>query len=273
MKIETPEPHIGALVTGVDVTKLDEADWQKLYRTWLDRSVLVVRDQELNIDQFLKYSSRFGAVKPHRVHKTRHPEHPELTVMGINTKLADGKVNTSVYKRGADWHTDGPWDDQICKATQLYGLAIPSYGGDTLFANAYLAYERLPEELKKRIDGLRVEFAYGGRARQGIDLLEPEDRERPPAVHSLVRVHPETGRKSLYINPVHYWRIVGMSQEDSDALAEELFSHVIQPDGQYRHQWKVGDIVIWDNRCSLHSATGGYPIEEKRIHWRVTIME
>ncbi len=161
----------------------------------------------------------------------------------------------------------------MCKATQLYALEIPSYGGDTLFANMYTAYENLPDALKKRIEGLQAEFVYGGRTRQGIDLLDPEDQKRPPAVHPIARVHAETGRTSLYVNPVHITRIVGLSQSDSDALIEELFSHMVQPGAEYRHRWQAGDIVIWDNRCSIHAATGGYPLNEKRIHWRVTIME
>lgn len=273
MKIEIPAPNIGAIVSGVDARRLSDAEWETLYRTWLDRNVLVVRDQELTIDEFLAYSRRFGTIKPHRVRQTRHPDHPELTLMGVNTKGADGNVNASIYQRGINWHSDGPWDDGVCKATQLYGLAIPSYGGDTLFANSYLAYERLPDALKQRIDGLQVEFVYGGRKRQGIDLLDQADRERAPVSRPLARVHPETGRKALFINPVHYWKIAGLPDEDGHALADELFGHSVPEDAQYRHKWKVGDVVIWDNRCSLHAATGGYPIEEKRIHWRVTIME
>src|SRR5690606_28926626 len=113
-----------------------------------DRNVIVVRDQNLTIEQFLAYSRRFGRLKPHRVVKTRHPDHPELTVMGVNKKTSDGKVNQSIYARGANWHTDSPWDTEICKGTQLYALEIPSYGGDTLFANMYAAYDALPASLK-----------------------------------------------------------------------------------------------------------------------------
>jgi taurine dioxygenase len=273
MQIRKIEPRIGAEVTDVDVTRLTADEWDSMYRAWLDGNVLIVRDQKLSIEQYLDYSRRFGRLKPHRVRRTRHPDHPELTLMGVGAKKADGKVDTAIYDRGANWHTDSPWDTEICKGTQLYALAIPSYGGDTLFANMYAAYDALPDKLKQRMDGLQAEFAYGGRTRQGIELLEPEDQARPPAVHPLVRVHAETGRKSLYVNRVHILRIVGMPEKESDALIEELFSYMLQPGAQYRHQWRVGDIVIWDNRCSIHSATGGYPLNENRIHWRVTIME
>ncbi len=273
MRVTKMEPRCGAEITGVDVTQMSESEWQAIYQTWLDSNVIVLRDQKLTIDQFLEYSRRFGRLKPHRVRKTRHPDYPELTLMGINAKTADGKANASIYNRGANWHTDSPWDTDICKATQLYALEIPSYGGDTLFANMYAAYEALPLGLKQRIEGLKAEFAYGGRTRQGIELLEPEDQARPPAVHPIVRTHAETGRKSLYVNRVHILRILGMSEAESNALIEELFGHMLQPGAEYRHKWRVGDVVIWDNRCSIHSATGGYPLDENRIHWRVTIME
>jgi alpha-ketoglutarate-dependent taurine dioxygenase len=273
MKIEKPDPRIGAIATDVDVRTMSEADWNALYQAWLDGIVLAVRGQELTIEDFLAYSRRFGRVKAHRVRRTRHPDHPEVTVMGIGTKKADGTVDKTIYDRGGGWHTDSPWDQDICKGTQLYALAIPSYGGDTLFASMYEAYDTLPEPLKKRIQGLRAEHVYGGRSRRGNSLLEPEDRNLPPAIHPIVRVHEETGRTSLYANPTHIVRVQGMSDSESETLIAELVDHMVKTEVQYRHKWQKGDIVIWDNRCALHSATGGYPIEEKRIHWRTTIMQ
>lgn len=273
MKIERPDPRIGAIATDVDVRTLSDADWNALYQAWLDGIVLVVRGQTLTIEEFLAYSRRFGRLKPHRVKKTRHPEHPELTVMGIGTRKPDGQIDKTIYDRGGGWHTDSPWDTDICKGTQLYGIEIPSYGGDTLFASMYDAYDTLSDGLKKRIDGLKAEHVYGGRGRRGNDLLDPEDRNRPPAVHPIVRTHEETGRKSLYANPYHIVRIQGLADAESERLIAELTDHMVATTAQYRHKWRVGDIVIWDNRCALHSATGGYPIEEKRIHWRVTIMQ
>jgi taurine dioxygenase len=273
MKLERPDPRIGAIATNVDVRALSDADWRTLYRAWLDGIVLVVRGQTLSMEEFLAYSRRFGRLKPHRVKRTRHPDHPELTLMGVGTRKPDGQVDPAIYNRGGGWHTDSPWDTEICKGTQLYGIAIPSRGGDTLFASMYEAYDSLPESLKKRLEGLTAGHAYGGRARKGNDLLEPEDRLLPPAVHPVVRIHEETGRKSLYANPTHILRIQGLGDAESDRLIAELTDHMVATPAQYRHKWQVGDIVIWDNRCALHAATGGYPIEEQRIHWRVTIMQ
>lgn len=273
MKLEYPVPGIGAIATGVDVTRMGDSEWRALYQAWLDHNVLVVRGQQLEIVQFLDYGRRFGRVKPHRVRRTRHPQYPELTVMGTNTKTAAGKVDTSIYNRGSGWHTDGPWDTDASKATQLYGLEIPSTGGDTLFANMYAAYAALPEALRQRVEALSAEFGYGGRERKGIDLLDPEDQAKPPAVYPLVRMHPETRRKTLYFNPYHILRIRGLPETQSEALIDELCGYMVQPGAEYRHKWQAGDLVTWDNRCSIHSATGGYPIEQKRIHWRCTIME
>ena len=273
MQIERPHSKIGALVTGVDVRSLSDEEWRTLYRTWLDSIVMVVRDQTLTKEEFLAYSRRFGRLKPHRVRKTRDPEHAELTVMGLGTRKADGQVNQAIYNRGGHWHTDSPWDSEVCKGTQLYGVAIPSTGGDTAFASMYEAYDALPDSLKQRIAGLKAEYIYGGKKREGHDLLEPEDRDRPPAVYPMVRKHEESGRTSLYANPHHIVRIQGMGDADSEALIRELTPYMVVTPAQYQDSWRVGGIVIWVNRCGLHKACGGYPIEEPRIHWRTTIMQ
>ena len=272
MKIEKAAPLIGAIVTDIDVKMITEAEWQQLYRAWLDHHVMVVRGQQLTKPDYVAYSRRFGALKPHRVRKTRDPEFPEITLMGITTNT-DAKADRLILNRGQGWHTDSPWDTDICKATQLYGLAIPSYGGDTLFASMHAAYDAMPSRLQQKCAGLKLEFAYGGREAKGRDLLEPEDQKRPPAVHDLVRTHPETGRKSLYFNPYHVVRVAGWSETESDKLFAELTWYMLQPNAEYRHKWRVGDIVIWDNRCTVHSAAGGNPGDEHRVHWRTTVMQ
>ncbi|HKD38598.1 MAG TPA: TauD/TfdA family dioxygenase, partial [Pirellulales bacterium] len=238
---------------------------------WLDCNVMVVRDQQLSIQDFLHYSRRFGPVVPHPSKSTRHPEVPEITMLGVNKFGADGKLIDAIYRRGAEgWHTDGAYNQRPFKATQLYALAVPSRGGDTLFANGYAAYNALPEHLKKRLDGTIGAFSYGGR-RGGSPLLDKEDQDWKPVFHPIVRTHPETGRKSLYFDPGKIVEIVGCERSESDALIAELKGYMIQPDAEYRHKWRKGDIVIWDNRCSYHKAAGDYPPEEDRVHWRVSI--
>jgi taurine dioxygenase len=151
-------------------------------------------------------------------------------------------------------------------------LAVPSRGGDTFFASMYAAYDALPPRLQERLNGRKGAFTYGGR-RKATALLDDEDRDWTPVFHPIVRVHPETGRKALYFDPGKILRIEGLEAAESDALIEELTDLMIVPEGCYRHRWRKGDVVIWDNRCSYHRAAGDYPPEEDRIHWRVSIKE
>jgi taurine dioxygenase len=266
-------PRIGAEIQGVDVKTLDDASFGAIYRAWLDYNVVVVPGQDLQIEDFLRYSRRFGVVSPHPSKMTRHPDYPEITLLGVDKIRPDGQLDLAIYRRGAEgWHTDGAYDQEPFKATQLYALAVPSAGGDTLFASMYAAYEALPPRLKQRLDGRNGAFTYGGR-RKATALLNAEDRDWTPVFHPIIRTHPETGRKALYFDPGKIVKVEGLDEQESDALIDELTGYMIQPDGEYRHTWRKGDIVIWDNRCSYHKAAGDYPPEEDRIHWRVSIKE
>src|SRR5205085_4790154 len=229
-------PQIGVEVRGVDVKALDDASFAVLYRAWLDGNILVVPDQELEIDDLLRYSRRFGVVVPHPSKMTRHPDYPEITLLGVNKFAPDGQLNMAIYRRGAEgWHTDGAYDQDPFKATQLYAVAVPSTGGDTLFASLYAAYEALPTRLQRRLDGRQGAFTYGGR-RKATALLNEEDRDWTPVFHPIVRTHPETGRKALYFDPGKILRIEGLEEHESDAVIEELKGYMIQPAAQYRHR-------------------------------------
>jgi taurine dioxygenase len=273
MEIRRLGPQIGVEIRGVDVKGLDVVGFARIYRAWLDHNVAVVVDQDLQIEDFLRYSRRFGLVVPHPSKMTRHADYPEITMLGVNKFGADGQLDMAIYRRGAEgWHTDGAYDEEPFKATQLYALAVPRTGGDTFFASMYAAYDALPQRMKERLEGRRGAFTYGGR-RKATALLNPEDRDWTPVFHPIIRTHPETGRKGLYFDPGKILRIEGLEESESDALIDELTDRMIQPEGEYRHRWRQGDIVIWDNRCSYHKAAGDYPPEEDRIHWRVSIKE
>jgi taurine dioxygenase len=265
---------IGAEIVGADVKTMDDETFGRIYQAWLDCNVICVRDQALGLDDFLTYSRRFGTVSPHPSKSTRHPDCPEVTLLGANKFRPDGTLDIDIYRRGAEsFHTDGAYEEVPYKATQLYALAIPSRGGDTHFASAYAAYDELPQRLKQKLEGKYGTFKYGGR-RQKNSLLNEEDRNEKPVRHPLIRVHPETGRTLLYYDHGKIIRIEGLDDAESDALIEELGAYTtVQPPCQYRHQWRKGDVVIWDNRCSYHKAAGDYPPEEDRIHWRVSIKE
>lgn len=265
--------YTGGEITGVDVKTLDDAGFAPIYDAWLKYGVTVVRDQELELEDFLTYSRRYGFVVPHPSKSTRHPDCAEITVLGINKFDADGKLIQAVYKRGGEsFHTDGAYDEVPFKATQLYALAIPSRGGNTHFSSMYQAYEVLPDRLKTLLEGRNGAFTYGGRHGQ-TQLLNPEDRNRPPAIHPMIRTHSETGRRSLYFDPGKINYIEGLEPQQSDEVIDELTERMIAPEAEYVHEWRVGDIVIWDNRCLVHKAAGDYPPEEDRIHWRTSIKE
>ena len=264
---------IGAEIVGVDVKTMDDAAFGWIYDAWLDSNVICVRDQELALADFLAYSRRFGVVSPHPSKVTRHPDCPEVTLLGTNKIRPDGTLDKEIYQRGAQgFHTDGSYEEVPFKATQLYALAIPSKGGDTHFSSAYAAYEELPQHLKQRLEGRYGAFKYGGRKKLNL-LLNEEDRNAQPVRHPLVQVHAETGRKLLYFDQGKILSIEGLPAAESDAIIEEMKAYMTEPPSQYRHKWRKGDVVIWDNRCSYHKAAGDYPPEEDRIHWRVSIKE
>ncbi len=273
MEVRRVGEEIGAEITGVDVKSLSDNDWKTIYQTWLDHNVLVVRDQELQIEDFYNYSLRFGPVEAHPSKSTRHPDYPKITVLGVGKFDEDGRLNMAIYTRGAEcFHTDGAYDEDPFKATQLYAIALPSRGGDTHFASMYAAYDALPQRLKDKLAGKRGAFRYGGRAGR-VQLLNESDQHEPPVFHPILRVHPETGRTGLYFDPGKILYIEGFEEADSDEIIDELETYMLQTKAMYTHKWRLGDVVIWDNRCSYHKAAGDYPPEEDRIHWRVSIKE
>lgn len=174
LQIRPIGPHTGAEITGVDMKAIDDAGFNPVYRAFLDRGVIVVRDQDFAPDDYIRYSQRFGYVVTHPSKSTRHPDHAKITLMGVNKFDAQGNVIDAVYRRGAEnFHTDGAYDEVPFKATQMYALAVPSQGGNTLFSNMYTAWDRLPQRLKDLLTGRRASFCYGGR-RRDQELLSPK---------------------------------------------------------------------------------------------------
>jgi len=179
LEIQRMTPRVGAIATGVDIRVLDEATFEELYKAWLDCNVLVVRDQDLQMDEFLAYSRRFGLVEPHPSKSTRHPDCPEITLLGVNKFGSDGKLDMNVYRRGGHtWHTDGAYDQMPFKATQLHAVAVPSRGGNTMFASMYAAYEALPDALKKSIENRLGAFVYDGRSRMPCSIPQIATRRQ-----------------------------------------------------------------------------------------------
>jgi taurine dioxygenase len=265
-------PALGAEITGIDLGRAAPASLARVYDAFLAHAVVVVRDQDLSPEQFVAFGERFGAVQPHTVTRNRHPASDKITVLG-NMAGEETPPDRAVVMRGVGWHTDLAFEAVPANATALHAREVPSIGGDTLFASMYAAYEALPAALRARLEPLVGAFKYGGRTGHGTEILTDAQRAKPPVHHPVVRVHPETGRKALYLNPYHALGFVGVARAESDALLDDIFANrLVRPEWEYRHRWRAGDVVVWDNRCLVHSATGDYPLEQRRHIWRVCIM-
>ena len=264
MTIRPVSTFVGAEILDVDLAgSLPEPTVDAIRRALFQHGVVFFRDQKLTPEQHVAFAQRFGEININRFFKAvdGHPMIAEVR------KEPEQKGNI-----GGGWHTDHSYDQAPAMGSILYAREVPETGGDTLFASMYAAYDALPQRLKQQLEGRVGAFTYGGR-RKATTLLNAEDRDWKPVFHPIVRTHPETGRKALYFDPGKILRIEGLEASESDALIDELAGYMIQPEGQYRHTWRKGDIVIWDNRCSYHKAAGDYPPEEDRIHWRVSIKE
>lgn len=277
IEVRPAAPKIGAEILGVDVRRMDDATFRTVYQAFLDHVVIVIRGQRLDEQQFLDFSARFGEPKAHITKKGHHPRFPLILLMDSRTldtrKPEEARTSPLMMRIGNVWHTDTSYDYVTAKATGMYAVNVPSTGGDTLFSNAYRFYETLPGDLRNRIEGRSATYVYGGRLKRQQERLEDSERGRPPAVHPLVQVHPETGRRTLYFNDGQITSVIGVDPQESDAIIAELAAFTCSENGDYRHRWQAGDVVIWDNRCSIHCATGDYPIHERRTNWRTTIME
>jgi taurine dioxygenase len=263
--------HTGAEIRGVDLTEpVDAAMRERLNRAFVEHSVLVFRDQHLAPPQLLDAVRLFGEVFPQ--HNTRFalPDCPQIHYISNQDFYPDGKR----YIPGEGYHTDHSNAAEPPKATVLHAVQLPNRGGDTQFVNMHRAYLDLPETMRQRIDGLRAIHVYQSRhsERKLMVLSEPARQLVPDAVvHPLVRTHPESGRRSIYLNPIRIEGIVGMAESEALTLLDDLLARATQPSAQYRHQWRPGDMVMWDNRCLLHKANGDYDMDQVRYLYRIML--
>ncbi|HET7882446.1 MAG TPA: TauD/TfdA family dioxygenase [Acetobacteraceae bacterium] len=264
-------PHTGAEVTGVDLAQpIDDGLRERLNRAFVEHSVLVFRDQHLAPQQLLGAVRLFGEVFPQ--HNTRFalPDCPAIHYISNQDFFPDGKR----YIPGEGYHTDHSNAAQPPKATVLHAVKLPDRGGDTQFVNMQRAYEDLPAATRERIDGLRAMHVYQSRhsERKLMGLSDEARQSVPDGVrHPLVRTHPESGRKAIYLNPIRIEGIEGLEEGTALSLLDDLLAHATQPQYEYRHQWRQGDMVMWDNRCLLHKANGDYDMGQVRYLYRVML--
>ena len=263
--------HTGAEARGIDLTAgVDAETRSRLNQAFVAHGVLVVRAQRLSALQMRGAAGLFGDLFPQ--HNTRFalPECPEIHYISNQDSFPDGRR----YIPGEGWHTDHSNDVRPPKATVLHAVTLPSTGGDTEFANMAAAYEALPEATRRRLDDLKAIHVYqSSHSTRQLMSLPSAAKERVPnaVLHPIARTHPESGRKSLYINPIRIEGILGLDHKEALPLLDLLLEHATQSRFIYRHRWEPGDLVMWDNRCMLHKANGDYDMNEMRYLYRVML--
>jgi taurine dioxygenase len=277
MEITPLSDVLGAEVTGVDVSALDDDGFAQVRDAFLTHHMLVFRDQALPVTSQAAFSNRFGELEVHIQKESAHPDRPEVQV--LSTKKVDGKYVGSP-SAGDNWHTDLQYTDIPTLCTLLYAVETPEQGGDTEWANMYLAYETLPEEIKERLVGLKARHSFNRFRNKRVEVPEVykgQEQKRyvdvapPDAIHPVVRTHPESGRKALYVSERFTIGIEGLPEEEGDALLDDLIAHQTQRQFIYRHKWRQHDLTMWDNRCLIHLACGGVPPGQIR-HMHRTIV-
>ena len=287
ISVEKRGDALGAEVRGADLSQPVPDDvFQQIMDAWLENLVLVFSDQELTNEQHIAFSRRFGTLEAHPSRKHNVKEYPELLLL-TNRKDAAGNY-VSLRDGGSIWHSDLSYMAAPSRCSLLYAIDVPVDGGDTEWANMYRAYEALPQSLKDRIAGLRAvhQFDLVDNPRFGppADMKEEDLKgsiwekksaavkaRTPDAVHPIARTHPVTGRMALFVSRRFTVRVADMAADEGEALLLELFDYAERPEHIYRHNWSKNQLLLWDNRCTVHLACGGVPDIQLRTMQRTTV--
>ena len=265
-------PHIGAEIRGIDLRdQLDAATIDAIHQAWLDHSVLLFRGQSFSQEDLIRVTAYFGELAPlGRPPKFFPKGYARLlpNIMMISNIRENGETIGALPDGEMNFHHDQIHAEIPHNGTLLYSLEIPDRGGDTLFASGYAAYDTLDPALKAKLEGRRAfhHYNYGSTTRgdsRGIEAFNE-------SIHPVFRTHDETGRKAIYVNRLMTVRIDGLPEDESDAALAALFDHAEKPAFVYRHVWQVGDLIVWDNRCSMH-ARDDFPSDQRRLMLRTTV--
>jgi taurine dioxygenase len=278
IKVKPIAGALGAEITGADLGEVDQEIFAEIHAAWLQHLVVFFRDQSITPSQQIAFAQRFGEIHHHPFMQGM-PDHPDI--LEIIKEEGDSKAFGEV------WHTDQMFNPKPAKATILYAKETPDAGGDTLFTNMYLAYETLSEPMKGLIKDLKTfnvgdrkklgrtheiiatrDGRYVGNAQMAAKVKDPGDLITE-ATHPLVRIHPETGRKALYLSN-HTQTLDGFKPAEARPILDFLARHAVEPEFTCRFRWEVGSLAIWDNRCTQHRALNDYPGKRRRMH-RITI--
>jgi taurine dioxygenase len=279
MQVANSAAPLGAQIRGLDVSKtLDDATFRAIEEVLHDRGVIVIRDQRLTEEQQIAFSRRFGGLEIHVASQYLKPGYPEILV--VSNIIENGR-NIGLADAGQYWHSDLSYVANPSRCSLLYALEVPVREGvvlgDTMFASAAWAHDTLPESMRTRLNGLAAIHRYGDRYRMqqaagGRAALSEQELKRVPDVrHPVMRLHPVTGRKVLFVNEGFTAFIEGIPEQESAAVLEELYRHITRPEAQYRHIWQIGDLLIWDNCLTQHRAVRNYELPLRRRMHRMTV--
>jgi taurine dioxygenase len=257
---------------------IDEATFREIERAFHDNIVVVFRRQNLSNERHIEFSRRFGELEIHIVEKYLLPGFPEILL--ISNIHDDRGEHIGLADAGFTWHSDTSYRRRPSRCSLLYAKEVPQRAGrplgDTVFANAIAAYEALPERMKERLAGLKAIHRYSARRRVADSprpkLTQAQLDETPDIAHPIVRTHPYTGRRSLYVTAGECIGIEGMPDAEAIGLIAELDTHCVRPEFLYRHKWQVGDLLMWDNTSSMHLAICDYALPERRLMHRTTVI-
>ena len=263
MQVHQITGNIGAEISDLDLRYLTDDLIDEIKKAWLDHKVLVLRDQDISREQHIAFGHRFGELEIH----------PFAPSSGDYPEIVKIKSNDKVQYAASNWHSDVTWRQEPSMGSILRGRAIPEIGGDTSFANAAAAYNRLPEEVKQEVDGLYAihDFTQSFGRRMSDDELKEQHLKYPPARHPVIRTHPETGERSIYTNKPFVSHIEDVSEEDSQRLISVLERAMLNPSVQCRVKWAVDTIIMWDNRIVQHQASNDFYPQTRHVE-RVTIV-
>lgn len=267
IRIKPLSDALGAEIVGLDLScPLDADTVSEIKQAWYDHIVLVFRDQDLANDDQVRFCRYFGDLETVRTGKQANDAMPNTMMI---TNVTDTGFQTALENGDMWFHSDQCYYEVPARASMLYAMELPSVGGNTLFANCYTAWDRLPEETRSLLDGRKAHhiYDYAGNPLKRGDNIDPD---APQYVHPVARTHPETGRKALYVNRLMTDYIEGLSTEQSDEMLELLFDHSEREEFVYEHVWRVGDLLMWDNRCSMHARTDFDPAERRMLR-RITV--
>jgi len=261
---------LAADIQGIDLRRLSEDDFAHIRQAWLDHLVIRFRDQQLTDDDLIAFSRRFGELDWAPIQETgrRFVEgYPEIYV--VSNVVERGVPIGSLGAGEATWHTDMSYLEHPPKASILYALEVPGAGGETYFCNMYFAYESLPDSLKERVLHLALKhdatYNSGGYVRHGVEATD-DPAASPGVYHPLVCTHPETGRPVLYLGRRRNAYLRGLPLSESEAVLDELWRHATRDSITWRNQWQPGDVVLWDNRCTMHRRDSFRPTDRRILH-------